>query len=65
MKIRCPHCNLEFEVNFPIKNNVPIKRIVKINIPKQPQPIKYSDPLGRKLISGKITFKEMKGGIKK
>lgn len=44
MKVRCPHCNLEFEV--PISK----KRIVKINIPKEPTSIKYNDPLGRELL---------------
>jgi len=59
MKVRCPHCNLEFDVN------VPIKKRVMINASAQTQPMKYSDPLGRKLIGDKITFKEMKGGIKR
>ncbi len=48
MKVRCPYCHLEFEVGCSKKI---IKRVV---VPKQPQPMKYSDPLGRKLIGKKI-----------
>ena len=57
MKVRGPHCDLEFEVP------IPVKKVIKINIPTQPQPIKYNDPLGRELI-GK-DFNQMKGGIKR
>jgi len=62
MKVKCPKCGEEFEVETPKPIPVkPIGRVLRRVLPPaiNPRPIYKKDPLGRKLIK-----KDFKEGVK-